>query len=422
MSPSRAAKNTKKIHWLSLLQFAGSAYGLVFFWASAAAAAFYSLYQYSLTPEDAEAIPDVLLSAAGMFWVGLLLIPPIAYGLARLLNKKVPNVQVAPQLQKFFSLLLVLGFPVAILAGALLLESDSQFLLSPFHVIAATLSVGWLLWVAIRKLDLGSLQRRWGAFASGLTAGPIVAVLLEFSAGLLLLVVAIFYITLNPQLFETLQNLQRGNLSNSPEVSLSFLYRLLDDPVLLALVLANFSLFVPLIEELAKPMAVWILMWRTKLTPAQGFGLGMLSGAGFALFENLFSAAVTDWTNTTLVRIGATAFHLATAGLMGWALVSAKNERRYLRLFGVYIFNITLHGIWNGVVVINSISSLDRTAQNGSLPLQLPLISASILLLITIISISILALMNRRFRLQPATARKIARKSVPRKTLRSRSS
>jgi len=419
LSPSRAVKTTKKIHWLSVLQFAGSAYGLVFFWAGALAAAFYALYQYSLSPDQADSTADVLLTGAGMFWVGLLLIPPIVYALARLLKKQVPNIKFAPRLQKFFSLLLKLGFPVAILGGALLLERNTQFLLSPFHVLAATLSVGWLLWLAIRKLDLGSLQLRWGAFAAGLTAGPIVAVLLEFAAGLLLVIAAIFYITLNPQLFEILQNLQ--GLENNPEASVSVLYRLLKDPVILGLVLANFSLFVPLIEELAKPIAVWILMWRTKLTPAQGFGLGMLSGAGFALFENLFSAVVTDWTSTTLVRIGATAFHLATAGLMGWALVSAKNEKRYLRLIGVYIFNISLHGLWNGTVMVNSLSSLDTSAQVDLLPFQLPIVSSFILLLITAISISILAAMNKRLRLKPAPETRVVRKSSGRKKLISRS-
>ncbi len=402
-----------------MLQFAGSAYGLVFFWTGALATVFYALYQYSLTPDQADSSADILLTGAGMFWVGLLLIPPIVYGLARLLKKQVPKVKVAPPLQKFFFLLFVLGFPLAIIAGALLLERNYQFLLPPFHLVAATLSVGWLLWLAIRKLDLGSLQRRWGAFAAGLTAGPIVAVLLEFAAGLLLVITAIFYITLNPQLFEILQNL-RG-LESNPETSLSVLYRLLEDPVILGLVLANFSLFVPLIEELAKPMAVWILMWRTKLNPAQGFGLGMLSGAGFALFENLFSAGVTEWTSTTLVRIGATAFHLATAGLMGWALVSAKNEKRYMRLIGVYIFNIILHALWNGTVVINSLSSLDTSAPVELLPFQLPIISSFILLLITAVSISILAVMNKRLRLQPGSVTPIVRKSVGRKKLRSRS-
>lgn len=354
-----------------------------------------------------------------MLWVGFLLVPAIVYGLARLLNKSIPKITYWLGYRKFFFGLFVVGFPLAILGGATILERDFQFLLPPFHILAATLSVGWLLWVAIRKLELGSLQRRWGSFASGLTAGPLVAVLLEFAVGLFLFIAAVVYITLNPHLLEAVQNF-RG-LGNDPETSLSVLSRLLEDPLILSLVLANFSLFVPLIEELAKPMAVWILMWRTKLTPAQGFGLGMLSGAGFALFENLFSAAVTDWTSNTLVRIGATAFHLATAGLMGWALVSARNEKRYLRLIGVYIFNIILHGLWNGTVVINALTAANSSDQVDLLSFQLPAISSSILLLITIVSISILAIMNKRLRLQPAPATPVVRKSVGRKKPNTRS-
>jgi RsiW-degrading membrane proteinase PrsW (M82 family) len=165
-------------------------------------------------------------------------------------------------------------------------------------------------------------------------------------------------------------------------------------------------LFVPLIEELAKPIAIWFLMWGRALTPAQGFGLGMLSGAGFALAENLFSgASITGWADTTFVRIGATAFHLATAGLMGWALVRARGQRRYLALAGIYVFNIFIHGLWNTIVVLGSVSP----EATSSLPFQLPNLAGIVLVSITLLCIGIIIVMNKR--MQPV----IIRRSVVKK-------
>ncbi len=406
MSP-RAAKSAP-IHWLSVIQFGGSAFALVIFWAAALGIAIYGLFQFALAPNQNEATLDVLLLGAGMLWVGVLLIPSVVTSFARLINRPVPLQEFLPRVSKKILGLTFLLLPLTVVLGEFLLERNLPLLLLPLHVIAASLSVAWLLWLALRNLDLGGAQRRWGAFASGLTAGPLIATILEFIAVLAVLVAVIIYVSLNQQLSGSLDSLLQNlrSLTSNPQ-SDSGIQTLTNDPVIVTFLLANLSLFVPLIEELAKPIAIWFLMWGRALTPAQGFGLGMLSGAGFALAENLFSGATLNgWADTTFVRIGATAFHLATAGLMGWALVRARGQGRYLALAGIYAFNIFIHGLWNAVVVLGTVSP--ETTSN--LPFQLPSLAGYILATITLLCIGIIIVMNKR--LQPVVIRRAAVKKA----------
>lgn len=368
--------------------------GLLLFWTSALSAAIYGLYQLAFEPGE-NSVVDMLLVSAGLFWAGALLLPSVANSLSRLVGRPILNFRFEKLNNLFIALLLLAIYIAAVVVGHLAIQVRGWPLigLPPIHVLAATIPLGLLLWSAIRNLDLGSAQRRWGALASGLTLAPGLAIIFEILAGGVLLLIGAIYIAFNPELSNSLDTVQ--NLEFLPP-------ELLRDPVIVTLLLANFAIAVPLIEELTKPIAVWLLMWKRPLTPASGFGLGLLSGAGFALLENLLSgASVNHWAGTTTVRIGATAFHLATSALMGWALVRAKNEGRIFLLMGVYSFNILLHGLWNGIVVFFSLRAADTSASSAFLPFELPVISSFVLLLIAIVSIAILAAMNRR--LQPTT-------------------
>jgi hypothetical protein len=399
---SPLANKPAKIHWLSVVQFGGSAFAMVILWTAALGIALYSLFQFALAPHESEGTANILLSGAGMLWVGILLIPSVIISFARLINRPVPPLKFLPSLSKKIFGLTFLLLPPTVLLGEMVLERNLPLLLLPLHVLAASLSVAWLLWLALRNLDLGGAQRRWGAFASGLTAGPLIATVLEFIAVLVVLVAVIIYVSLNQQLSGPVNGLLQSlrSLTSSPQSDPS-IQTFTNDPVIAVFLLANLSLFVPLIEELAKPIAIWFLMWGRALTSAQGFGLGMLSGAGFALAENLFSgASITGWADTTFVRIGATAFHLATAGLMGWALVRARGQRRYLALAGVYVFNIFIHGLWNTVVVLGAVSP----EATSSLPFQLPNLAGYLLVSLTLLSIGIIIVMNKR--LQPVNIRR----------------
>jgi RsiW-degrading membrane proteinase PrsW (M82 family) len=165
----------------------------------------------------------------------------------------------------------------------------------------------------------------------------------------------------------------------------------------LFIALIALGLFVPLIEELLKPIGVMLLLGRP-LTPAQGFALGALSGAGYALVENLMVGVDAEtWAFATLGRFGTSVMHIFTAALSGYALVRAKNGKRYLQLAGIYLLNVLIHGVWNSLVILTSATIISDLGAGGSLPSQLVYIAPVILVLIAATCLFLLRRYNRRF-------------------------
>ncbi|MCW5874680.1 MAG: PrsW family intramembrane metalloprotease [Anaerolineales bacterium] len=396
MSPraSRPAKPRPGYNWVSLTQFLGSSFGLLAYLSIGLSTLTYVVLQ-PLVQHEAGIGWDFLLSGSGALWAALLLVPSLVFSLAHLLQRPVPATS---RSQSPLPALALAALPLVILIGHWLLEQEHLILLPPVHVAAASLSVGGLVWLGIRKLQLGGRRLVWGGFASGLTAAPLVSILLEAIVGICLLAMAMIYIGTNQDLLTQLTHIESAlpHIETREEFQTLFA-DFFNNPVLLGLLLTDLSLFTPLIEELFKPIALWLLIWRRPFTPAQGFAIGLLGGAGFALLENLFSGANTaEWVFTSSVRFGATAFHIATAGLMGWAIVRAKNEARYLDVFLVYGFNILLHGLWNGIVVLQNftpqlLAGREVAANAG-------------LVAITVLCVAILIYMNKK--LQPPLAAK----------------
>lgn len=381
---SRPAK--PRFNWVSWLQFLGSSLGAASFLSIGLSSLAYVVLQPLF---EAAAGPDwdVLLTSAAAIWAGLLLLPSAILSLAHLFNKPLPRLK----LDNRVAVLAFIVLPLAILAGSWLLESELHIALPPVHILAASLSVAGLVWLGLRGLKLGP-RLTWGAFASGLTAAPLVASILELIVSLGLLIIGTLYVLNTPLLANQIPHIEAvlPTLQDG-EAILALLHDFFNDPFILSLLLLDLSLFTPLIEELFKPIALWILIWRRPITNAQGFAIGLLGGAGFALMENLFSASILEWAGTTTVRFGATAFHIATAGLMGWAIARAKNDAKALNVFLVYSFNILLHGLWNGIVVLQSFTPALLQGREVA--------AWAALLAITALSVYILAFMNRK--LQP---------------------
>jgi len=119
---------------------------------------------------------------------------------------------------------------------------------------------------------------------------------------------------------------------------------------------------VPLIEELFKPLGVWLFGFQIE-TPTQGFVLGLLSGAAFALFESLNASAdgSMSWGAIVTARAGTSLLHMTASGIVGWGIVSAFKEKRYGRLVGAYFAAVLIHGIWNASAAGTGISALGET-------------------------------------------------------------
>jgi RsiW-degrading membrane proteinase PrsW (M82 family) len=142
--------------------------------------------------------------------------------------------------------------------------------------------------------------------------------------------------------------------ASSPEVVIRTLAPYLLQPGIAYLFFVSLAVVVPLVEEVLKPLGVWLLA-ACKMTPAEGFALGALSGAGYALLESLMIAIFPEqWLVAVLARIGTGLLHLVTTGMMGWALVLAWEKRAYLRLGVTYLSVVLLHSLWNGLSISSS--------------------------------------------------------------------
>ncbi len=228
------------------------------------------------------------------------------------------------------------------------------------HVATVVAPVWWWLAVGSCRLHLDlSPQRRWGLVTAGLSLGPLVSILTEVA----LLVAGVgglaLFLANNPQVASRLEVLGRrlvfsgGNPRAVERISRAVFSEF---SWLVFLGMAGIGVIGPLLEEIFKPLGVWLLMGRG-LSPSEGFLAGMISGGMFSLIEGLFSGVAERWGFVVAGRVGTTLMHVAASGLVGYALVSAWEKRRYLQLGGAYLLAVSLHGLWNMSVVVLAASA-----------------------------------------------------------------
>jgi RsiW-degrading membrane proteinase PrsW (M82 family) len=208
--------------------------------------------------------------------------------------------------------------------------------------------------------------------------GPFVILILELVLLIGVGILAILWVMTDPILSNQLNGLAFRLQSASPDINaiLNILLPFLLNPGVLLLGFAFISVLVPVIEETLKPIGVWFLAGQ-KITPAQGFGYGVISGAGFGLFENLgnTSGGGEAWALLAAARIATLLLHCFTAALVGWALASAWSQRRYLRLGVTFAIAVLVHGLWNGMAVLSAASSLQGVS-SISIPASLQQLGA----------------------------------------------
>jgi RsiW-degrading membrane proteinase PrsW (M82 family) len=187
-------------------------------------------------------------------------------------------------------------------------------------------------------------------------------------------------------------------LGPESEEAVDLIAPLLTRPGVMVVALLYIAVIVPLIEELLKPLGVWLLASRLNST-AQGFTLGALSGAAYGLIETIgVSGQAGDWASLLSTRIGTGLLHITTSALMGAAIVIAWRERRYLRLLGTYFLAVLLHGLWNTLAVLFTFSTLaEMSDQPGRLSTLQPIL-ITVMSILALVLFMILLLSNRRMR------------------------
>lgn len=360
IKPVRNHQKTE-VHWPSVWQLGISLLGVLGLWAIAFTLGVMVINSALGEPGSegrGEALP-LLLMASGAAFGGLLLLPSAGYAYLRLANKQSPiNFKLR---QPGWVILLI---PLLIGLGYLVTHDTTLvwIALPPIHILTIGISILWLTRLGTRGLSLGSEQRVWGIFGVGMVAGPVLSLLVEFIVILVVGILGIGYLTRDPVVAQELSQLAENFLNDPnqpPDAIFIFLEPYLFQPVTIFLVFSVAAVLVPLIEELIKPIGVWLLLGREP-TAAQGFSAGILSGAGFALFENftLSASSGEEWSLVVMTRMGTSVIHIVVTGLMGWALTTAWREGRYVRLGLTYLVSVSIHALWNGLVIFALIPEL----------------------------------------------------------------
>lgn len=389
-------------HWPSALQFGLGAAAAGTLLAGSFGLTITGIYSAAAGGTESETL-SLLIMAASFFGIGLLLAPSVYYGFMRLTGKRA--VDSKKWLRRLRPGSWLLFFPIVLLIGGAASQSPplSWLILPALHVPAIGLPIGWMVYLAGRGLPWGSSQRIWGVFGSGLVLGPLIISILEMIAVAGLGIIAVIYVTSQPELVDELmgfaQSLQGGEIS--PEEMIERFGPYFMRPEVIFGMLALSAGIVPLIEEALKPIGVWLLVGRP-LSPAAGLAAGALSGAGFALTESLLlSSGGASWPLLVLVRMGTGAIHILTSALTGWALAVAWKRGRFGTLAAAYLTAVAIHSLWNGLTVATVFSGLAQTQSFAPAPPLIDtvaLVAPPILFLLAGGSLFLLVFYNLRLR------------------------
>jgi hypothetical protein len=299
---------------------------------------------------------------------------------------------------------------IAIWLGSLILNNEPvNWLLLPLLTLPAVfLPIVVLFGLGSRGISLGPRWRAWNVLGISMTLVPFLTFVLEAMAIVFVFGLLILYISSQPALVAQVERLSQQiyTVQKDPEALIGLVAPLLLRPGMMAIALLFFSVLVPMIEELVKPLGVWLFGNHID-TPSQGFALGALCGAAFALLETFgVSAQSEEWSTLLLTRLGTDILHVTTAALMGAAIVYAIRERRYLRLLGTYLLSISLHGLWNAFAILFTFSSLAESYAKLNLLNGLATSFAVALGILALLLLTLLILSNRRQRkaVQPIPA------------------
>jgi hypothetical protein len=352
-------------HWPSLIQLILSLLAAFTLFAAALVIVITAVFKFTNSGNISIDPTESFMLAASLAFAGVLVLPSAWYAWRNIAfpGQENPPRPERPGFVPILTIVVIFLEGVTLFLGNWASQNNqlTWLFLPPLNIIAAGLLALWVVYIGTHGLIPGMPQRRWGVFASGLVLGPLISLILELFLIVLVGILALLWVMLNPSLANQLNGLifHLQNAGANLDTDLRLLIPFLLNPGIIFLGFAFISLLVPLLEELLKPIGVWFLAGQ-KLTPAQGFGYGVLSGTGFGLFENLgiTSGGTADWALLASSRISTLLLHSFTAGLVGWALASAWSERHYLRLAIAYAVAVILHGLWNGLVVLSAATSL----------------------------------------------------------------
>jgi RsiW-degrading membrane proteinase PrsW (M82 family) len=389
--------------WRSILLAIISTGGAILAVAMAAIVVIFHAAMNLLGNQQKYSLIDAILLASAILFIGALLIPAAYFSFQRLIGEEVGAEETRPMSIPAGVLLAAVWLGVTALTQIFYGDNVLRWITPPFYILSISLPVYFFVRLTIGGLKTGSQQRMWGALGSGMIIGPSLAASAELIMVILLLIGAGIYMSFHPELRITLNMLksQLNNASNADDI-LFVLGPYLLNPIVIVVALVFFSVLAPLVEETAKSLTAWTIIDHLS-SPAEGFVIGALSGAGFGLVESLLASVQPDssWAVTLFVRGGTTMMHIITTSLTGWGIGSFRVNKRINHMMGTYALAMFLHGLWNACVVMIVVGSM-RTSisaqSNDIIGFAFIYFGATILIIVSLGVPVVLGNLNRRLR------------------------
>ena len=357
-------------------------------------------------PGYATSLASTVLGALAMLFCAGLLLPVLVYTLKRLKGQEILPAAIRPV--KFWQwAVLVAVWVLVVIIGAVLanLFAYGWAVAAPLFLLGVCLPILSLAWIGAGGLTGGSCRRLWSVFGYGMVGGTLAAALLEYLViGIAVVMIGILAVA-NPELRTIMDQIkiQVAN-ANAGDVQalLTVLAPYISNPLVILSILVFAAVLTPLIEEAVKPAIIWFLGKRLP-SPAEGFVLGALCGAGFAMMEGLMAAsgATQMWGFGLAGRAAASLIHITSSGLLGWAIASAQLEKRYGRLALAYLLSVSIHGLWNGSAIMAVYGALRVMVKNMQIDIPgvvFVLVGLGMLFLELVLLLTALPLINRRLR------------------------
>jgi hypothetical protein len=265
------------------------------------------------------------------------------------------------------------------------------------NVVVVLLPV--VIWVIVggHGLKLKSTQRGWGVYNFSQFVSVSLSMIVEIGALILAMIAAGIWLSGQAEFLPYIQQIQsQGMLTDQTITSLiSDLSPLIKTPFLYAIIIGALCMVTPMIEEFIKPLAIWFFAGK-ELTPSEGFFMGLVCGAGFALSESLLmmSGAAGAWTSTVIGRAGTSLLHVTTPAIIGWAMAKSWHDGKYLRVSLAYLGTIVLHGIWNFFALLMGLNSVVLPIESDLIRSLMP-ISKWVLCGLAVVMVAVLLLINR---------------------------
>ena len=313
----------------------------------------------------------------------------VVHGFGSILNRRSRPLKLPPLYLFWIAFALVLGvgnlalltgvsqeylFPVLFLLGALL--PTSAVLAWSFHAL------GWP--VTWRQ---GALM-----FVAGSTLSILVTILLDS------FLPYVFFLLVEP-IGYLAEEFLYVFYSGGPE----FFERLFFSPLLIFYLL-YIAFQAPFPEEFAKALGPGLMGVRIT-NERQAFAVGLASGAGFAIPENmLYQGFYADWQGwtwggiTALRGIGAVNHSLWTA-IIALALYRERERKPgwFGRLGRAYMVSVGLHTLWNGgYLALLYLMGMEQFAESGAtLPLYGEYIEISLIFILLVLSLGMWWLLGK---------------------------